>query len=369
MKHKLYLLFKSYSLIILSLFLLLLLYTNISILQDELLSPNFDPTNVWQINPHLSHYDKAIANQGLNARKLLEDGVIIKGNVEIMTSSNSSSSRINLSNVTLLDLGLDHRLPQCIIIGARKCGTRALLNFLSLHSKIVTPGDEMHFFSNDSTYQLGLDWYRKCMPLSSSDQITIEKTPKYFVSPIAPARVHNMNSSIKLIVILRHPTTRLISDFTQVHRRNKSTSTPIPFESMAIDHRKNRVNLEYKALRISIYHQHISRWLQWFPRSQLLVLDGEALIKNPLSQISRAETFLGLKHEVKRHDLYFNKSRGFFCMRRQGAQVFNKFKCMGVNKGRKHVNISDAVMTKLNRFYRPHNEQLFKIIGHRFSWR
>ncbi|GIY66876.1 heparan sulfate glucosamine 3-O-sulfotransferase 5 [Caerostris darwini] len=35
------------------------------------------------------------------------------------------------------------RLPQCIIIGVRKCGTRALLEFLNLHPSIQKASDEV----------------------------------------------------------------------------------------------------------------------------------------------------------------------------------------------------------------------------------
>ena len=50
------------------------------------------------------------------------------------------------------------RLPQALIIGVKKCGTRALLEYLRIHPNIRAPGPEPHFF--DRYYHLGLDWYR-----------------------------------------------------------------------------------------------------------------------------------------------------------------------------------------------------------------
>lgn len=50
------------------------------------------------------------------------------------------------------------RLPQAIIIGVKKGGTRALLEFLRTHPDVRAPGPEVHFF--DKNYQKGLDWYR-----------------------------------------------------------------------------------------------------------------------------------------------------------------------------------------------------------------
>ena len=49
-------------------------------------------------------------------------------------------------------------LPDAIIIGAKKCGTRALLKFIGTHPNVSTAGAEVHFF--DRFYHMGLDWYR-----------------------------------------------------------------------------------------------------------------------------------------------------------------------------------------------------------------
>ena len=50
------------------------------------------------------------------------------------------------------------KLPQAIIIGVKKGGTRALLEFLRVHPDIRAVGAEPHFF--DRNYENGLDWYR-----------------------------------------------------------------------------------------------------------------------------------------------------------------------------------------------------------------
>lgn len=50
------------------------------------------------------------------------------------------------------------RLPQALIIGVKKGGTRALLEFLRLHPDIRALGSEPHFF--DRHYARGMDWYR-----------------------------------------------------------------------------------------------------------------------------------------------------------------------------------------------------------------
>lgn len=50
------------------------------------------------------------------------------------------------------------RFPQAIIIGVKKGGTRALLEFLRIHPDVRAFGAEPHFF--DRFYDKGLEWYR-----------------------------------------------------------------------------------------------------------------------------------------------------------------------------------------------------------------
>lgn len=50
------------------------------------------------------------------------------------------------------------KFPQAIIIGVKKGGTRALLEFLRIHPDVRAVGAEPHFF--DRFYDKGQEWYR-----------------------------------------------------------------------------------------------------------------------------------------------------------------------------------------------------------------
>jgi len=56
------------------------------------------------------------------------------------------------------------RLPQCLIVGVRKGGTRALLEFLNLHPDVQAERQEVHFFDRENRFKRGLAWYRRQMP-------------------------------------------------------------------------------------------------------------------------------------------------------------------------------------------------------------
>lgn len=50
------------------------------------------------------------------------------------------------------------KLPNAIIVGVKKGGTRAVLEFVRIHPDVRAAGTETHFF--DRNYDRGLEWYR-----------------------------------------------------------------------------------------------------------------------------------------------------------------------------------------------------------------
>lgn len=88
---------------------------------------------------------------------------------------------------------------------------------------------------------LAVHWYRNkinnhIIYSAAHLQVTIEKTPSYFISREAPARIKEMNDSIRLLVIVREPTTRVISDYAQILDSKKLRGKPyIPFEKRVLN--------------------------------------------------------------------------------------------------------------------------------------
>ncbi|KAF6722380.1 Heparan sulfate glucosamine 3-O-sulfotransferase 2 [Oryzias melastigma] len=254
------------------------------------------------------------------------------------------------------------RLPQALIIGVKKGGTRALLEFLRLHPDIRALGSEPHFF--DRHYARGLDWYRSMMPKALGGQIVIEKTPRYFVTVDTPARVHAMSQDIKLIVVVRDPVTRAISDYTQII----SKTPDIPsFERLAFkNHTTGQIDSQWSPLWIGLYAQHMERWLAWFPRAQIHLVSGERLISDPAGELRKVQDFLGLQRIVTDKHFYFNKTKGFPCLKKPEGS--SKPHCLGKTKGRTHVSIDPVVIQKLRAFYKPHNQRFYQMAGQDFGW-
>jgi len=258
----------------------------------------------------------------------------------------------------------EKRLPRCIIIGVRKGGTRALLEMLSLHPSIRMASQEVHFFDNETNYARGYSWYLNQMPNLEPEQIAVEKSPSYLVTPGVAERIYAMDPSVNLLMIVREPVTRLVSDFTQItyNRLEKGLKTRTFDETMI--RMDGSVNVDYYGVDTGIYSRHLERWYDHFPREQIHVVNGDRLIKTPWREISKIKKFLGLEAKVTQDNFYFNTTKGFHCLRPgQGLE-----RCLAKSKGRPHVTTSKETITLLRRFYTPHNLKFYDLVGRDFGW-
>ncbi|NXW50562.1 HS3S6 sulfotransferase, partial [Nyctiprogne leucopyga] len=254
------------------------------------------------------------------------------------------------------------RFPQAIIVGVKKGGTRALLEFLRVHPGVRAVGAEPHFF--DRCYEKGLRWYRSLMPRTLEGQITMEKTPSYFVTKEAPRRIYNMSRDTKLIVVVRNPVTRAISDYTQTLSKNPTIPS---FQALAFKNiSTGLIDTSWSAVRIGIYAKHLDNWLQYFPLSKFLFVSGERLVSDPAGEMGRVQDFLGLKRVVTDKHFYFNETKGFPCLKKPEGS--SKPRCLGKSKGRPHPKIDGQVVQRLREFYRPFNMKFYQMTGQDFGW-
>ncbi|XP_077172724.1 heparan sulfate glucosamine 3-O-sulfotransferase 4-like isoform X2 [Paroedura picta] len=256
----------------------------------------------------------------------------------------------------------EKRLPQALIVGVKKGGTRALLEALRAHPDVRAVGTEPHFF--DRNYHKGLDWYREVMPKTLEGQLTMEKTPSYFVTSEAPQRIYSMAKETKLIVVVRDPVTRAISDYTQTLSKKPDIPT---FEVLAFKNRTlGLIDASWSAIRIGIYALHLENWLQYFPLSQMLFVSGERLIEDPAGEMGKVQDFLGLRRVVTEKYFYFNKTKGFPCLKK--PEDSSAPRCLGKSKGRTHPQIDEHVIQRLRRFYKPFNVMFYQMTGEDFQW-
>lgn len=135
------------------------------------------------------------------------------------------------------------KLPDFIIIGAQKCGTTSLFNYLSKHPDVSLPEEkEIHFF--DKFYNKGINWYKK--NFLNDGMLTGEATPYYIYHPHVTVRISSCCPNAKLIVMLRNPIDRAYSNFSMEKQRNNE---PLATFEEAIAAEPKRINHDKNYLR------------------------------------------------------------------------------------------------------------------------
>ncbi|XP_038051765.1 heparan sulfate glucosamine 3-O-sulfotransferase 1-like [Patiria miniata] len=267
------------------------------------------------------------------------------------------------------------RLPDVIIFGMKKCGTTSLKNFLSYHPDIAFTQNELTFFSSSDRTK-GVEFYRSEMVYSTPDQISIEKTPDYCHYPQVPRAIKAVLPNVKLIIIMRDPVERAISDFVHMQvslakkcKKKSACRLDDPayyiadtFEDSIID---SNGDLNFSNLLVAkgVYVTYIRRYRKYFKPEQVLALDGETFIKNPYPAVKLVEQFLGIRDYFTRDHFYYDVQKGFFCLNKP---IPNN--CMKESKGRPHPEVNDETLRKLRDYYRPYNKALNKLMKVDFHW-
>ena len=323
-----------------------------------------------EVNSQLKHENQSELTHNL-------ENFLTLANFETTSNELTQKHKHSLSNTELLNtrsLQLTRKLPTAIIIGVAKCATTALLSFIAAHPNVVGDGyKEIYYFSNLKNYRKGHEWYREQMPFSNENQITIEKTPTYFTDVKSPERVFALNPHMKIIAIVCDPVVRAVSHYT--HEKNNrikinlvrygsdNVSDSKAFEKLLRFSQKTLKNIPI--IRDGFYYEHIQNWARYFPKNQILFINGEKFRKEPSVEIDKLQTFLNLEHLIKKEHFVYNQTRGLYCMRNP---ITSKFICMGADKGRKHPEIDKVVLDELKSLYKPHNQIFFRFINEEPWW-
>lgn len=255
-------------------------------------------------------------------------------------------------------------LPDFIIIGAQKCGTTSLYNYLIRHPAVVPAfNKEVHFF--DLNFQKGIAWYRAHFPTSvyrsyanrllGQDRITGESSPYYIFHPLAPQRISRAIPHVRLIALLRNPVDRAYSHYQKAARNGLE---PLSFED-AIEREEKRLRRETgrmleeenyysfdhqkrSYLSRGIYVDQLKVWRSLFPEEQILVLRSEDFFADPATVVNRVYEYLHLPQwelmEYKKHNFA------------------------------SYAEMDEATKRRLIEYFAPHNQRLYEYFGVDFGW-
>jgi hypothetical protein len=245
-------------------------------------------------------------------------------------------------------------LPDAMIVGAMKSGTSSLHHYLAQHPQVIAPlRKEVHYF--DLNYERGESWYRANFGREQQPGVNIDSSPYYLFHPLAPQRAHGLVPNARLIVLLRDPVRRAYSHYW--HERDKGRE-PLSFED-AIAAEPDRIGRDqerlargeierseahryFSYLARGRYAEQFERWLQFYPRDQLLVLSFEELARQPLPVLSRSVAWLGLPAM-------------------HGAQLEPR-------NTRQYPPIEAATAERLRAYFAPHNAALAALLDEPVRW-
>lgn len=268
-------------------------------------------------------------------------------------------------------------LPDFIIIGGQRCGTTSFYYYLMEHPSIVPPYTKEVNYFNDN-FARGLSWYRAQFPTTiqkyytehvlKHSLLTGEASPYYLIYPHAPGRIAKLLPHVKLIVLLRNPIDRAYSHhwllikngFETLSFKDAIEQEPNrlagELEKMQADEHYHSYNYgHFSYLTRGIYVDQLQRWLQYFPKEQLLLLKSEDLYSNPAKVMRQTFEFL----EVPSDD--------YSCKPKKYKQYR-----LPVKKGYKIKDsppkMNSDLRQQLIEYFRPHNQRLKELVGRDFDW-
>jgi hypothetical protein len=109
------------------------------------------------------------------------------------------------------------RLPNLVVPGLPHAGTTWLHRVLSSHPDVFLPRrKEVHYF--DRNYAKGPEWYAKYFEGAGDRRVLVDITPTYVFRPTTPERIASDLPGAKVVIVLRHPVTWLLSTFLKLQR-------------------------------------------------------------------------------------------------------------------------------------------------------
>ena len=189
------------------------------------------------------------------------------------------------------------RLPDFLGLGTQKGGTTSLHQWLNTHPQVfLPPCKEVHYF--DLQPERSSSWYAQHFQDARPEQVCGEITPFYLFHPDVPARIHAVLPEVRMIVLLRDPVERSLSQI--FHARKRGFETLMPEDAIAAEPSRLQSGdpeslQKHSYVSRSRYLEQLNRYDTLFQQQQLLVLQSEQLFSDPKPIWEQILNFLGLE--------------------------------------------------------------------------
>ena len=170
-----------------------------------------------------------------------------------------------------------------LVIGGQRCGTTSVARMLEAHPEIAMARPakpEPKVFCDEAASAKGATWYRSTyFPHAEPGQLLCDKSTSYLEDPAAPARAAAVLGQAEVVVVLRDPVQRAVSNWRFSTRHGLETrpldvalsenlAGPAPWDP-------TRTSVSpFAYLERGRYLEHLEPWLATFPETtHVLFLD------------------------------------------------------------------------------------------------
>lgn len=200
---------------------------------------------------------------------------------------------------------MSDRLPTFVVIGAMKGGTTSLAAYLAGHPDVfMSSPKEPRYFTKE--WERGREWYESLFEAGRTAAARGEASTDYTKAPQvegAPARLAQVVPDAKLLYLVRNPVDRIRSHY--VHRSSRYVETKIERRPLDVAVRHDPMYLDWTR-----YGAQLDRYLEHFPREQLLVVSSERLRTSRRETLAEVFEFIGVDPHVDVPDLDRELNRG-----------------------------------------------------------
>ena len=189
------------------------------------------------------------------------------------------------------------RLPHFLGLGTQKGGTTSLQQLLEQHPGVYLPTcKEVHYFTLHT--KKPADWYAAHYSEAKQKQRRGDITPFYLFHPEVPNRIRMLLPRARMIVLLRDPVERALSQV--FHARRLGFEALEVADALAAEPERLASGSAYSLQKHSYvarsrYLEQLDRYEAHFPRRQLLVLKSEDLFANTIKVWEKVQRFLKLR--------------------------------------------------------------------------
>ncbi len=258
--------------------------------------------------------------------------------------------------------------PNFLMIGVAKCGTTSLYDYISQHPQTLPAIRKEPSYLNTLLPKLKRveqqrDWsllneeksyyFAHFSPRPEGSSFITGEASTINILPGIEKIVYNWFPKVKLIIIFRNPIKRFISHYNQILKSNNpkhSFEKTIRSELELLEKVKSSTEIhqiikrrQQMMLRPGLYVYIIERWMKLFPKEQFLILTNEDLTQNPSGVMKQVFNFLGLPE-------------------------YDGIDYTPRNVGNYPKDIDPDLLSRLQDFYRPHNQRLEEFLGRKFNW-